>query len=247
MNYNVEKILYLGAGLHLDPVMHFPNVKEFVFIDTLPRNEFDLPNKLHTNHYKEQFITKLVTKFVDSSFTAVDVETLDDTYANTLMNCKQKIYYKFHRLPEFILPTLITFVNHNTSQLVKYYVSTNILYNMTYILKQDINTSDAVIVKDYSPDMSLLSYFDKQKIFIGYNTGYYGIDINKKSRDPNDIIYFLHHGYIGSVASYFKCFCYYSEYAENSENICVFNTFQDFYDYHISMLNKTITNPKKLL
>lgn len=37
----MEKLLYIGSGLDIEPIIHFNDVKEFIFIDTLPRSEFD--------------------------------------------------------------------------------------------------------------------------------------------------------------------------------------------------------------
>lgn len=34
----MKRILYLGAGMDLTPIWMYPDVKEFVYIDQLPRN-----------------------------------------------------------------------------------------------------------------------------------------------------------------------------------------------------------------
>ena len=36
-----NKILYIGTGCDIQPVTHFLQTKEFIFIDSQPRNEFD--------------------------------------------------------------------------------------------------------------------------------------------------------------------------------------------------------------
>lgn len=38
---HVNKILYVGADLHITPVTHFPQTKQFIFIDSQPRSEFE--------------------------------------------------------------------------------------------------------------------------------------------------------------------------------------------------------------
>ena len=48
-----KKLLYIGAWDHISPVMHFPKTKEFIFIDTQPRSEFD--NKT-TCVYRDRFL-----------------------------------------------------------------------------------------------------------------------------------------------------------------------------------------------
>ena len=57
-----NKILYVGAGCHIQPVSHFKNIKEFVFIDTQPRNEFDS----YTYHFSEfGYRTKFVVNLIE--------------------------------------------------------------------------------------------------------------------------------------------------------------------------------------
>ena len=34
------KILYIGAGKDINPIKYFPDTKQFVFIDSQPRNEY---------------------------------------------------------------------------------------------------------------------------------------------------------------------------------------------------------------
>ena len=37
----MEKLLYIGSGLDFKPIIHFRQVKEFVFIDSQPRSVAD--------------------------------------------------------------------------------------------------------------------------------------------------------------------------------------------------------------
>lgn len=38
---HANKILYIGAGCHIEPVTHFPQTKIFVFTDSQPRSQDD--------------------------------------------------------------------------------------------------------------------------------------------------------------------------------------------------------------
>ena len=60
---NANKILYIGAGCHIEPISHLINTNEFVFIDTQPRNEFDyVYTKFNNSLYKNNFINQLTTE-----------------------------------------------------------------------------------------------------------------------------------------------------------------------------------------
>ena len=60
---NANKILYIGAGCHIEPISHLINTNEFVFIDTQPRNEFYyVYTKFNNSLYKNNFINQLTTE-----------------------------------------------------------------------------------------------------------------------------------------------------------------------------------------
>jgi hypothetical protein len=65
----------------------------------------------------------------------------------------------------YINPHLFIFRNEN--RIIKYYISTNILFNMNKLLEDDIKTSDTLYVAGYFPNEELLKYFSKKMIFAG--------------------------------------------------------------------------------
>jgi len=119
----VNKLLYIGAGLHLDPIKTFSSTKKFIFIDTQPRSEFD-SRRYYTTYYNYNFLKELINNFKKLNF----LKKEEITFGSSNIN-----------LP-YINSTLIIFYNQTLDQVVNYYVSTNILYNMNLQLLNDIKT-----------------------------------------------------------------------------------------------------------
>jgi hypothetical protein len=153
-------MLYFGAGLHIEVVTHFSQIKEFVFIDVQPRSEFDpLPG------YKEKFYDNLIQTCSIYGFTL---------FATIVLN-KLKTVTK---LCPHINPTLLEFSNASTGQTLKYYISTNIEYDMCPILQRDIASADAMIFSGYFPSKKVLEFIDIHALtFYCYTwTGYFNSD-----------------------------------------------------------------------
>jgi hypothetical protein len=150
----VNKLLYIGAGLHLDPIKTFSSTKKFIFIDTLPRSEFD-SRRYYTTYYNYNFLNELINNLKNLNF----VKKEEVTFKNSQLN-----------LP-YINSTLIRFYNPISEQIVNYYVSTNIVYDMNSELLQDIDSSNGLLVSSYYPDKYLLNYFgNKKKLYCYANS-----------------------------------------------------------------------------
>lgn len=165
----INKILYIGSGCHLDIVSHFPNVSEFILIDTQPRSEHD-SIEFNPDFYRHLFVNSLLSAGIEQDIVLTNIRELDNKY---YLNCD-------HKLP-FLNPTLLTFTNTKTKQIIKYYISTNIRYNMNEILINDIHQSEALIVSGHYPDIILYDYLDEKKPiqFIGYSKTCFSLDIDE--------------------------------------------------------------------
>ena len=169
-----NKLLYIGANTHLAPVRHFPNTKEFVFIDTQPRSEFDKENIFETCFYRHRFYKRLLRTLSQYGFILLSTTVLDKQYVKThYQHCN---------------PTLLYFSNPVTRQTVKYYISTNILYNMCPVLEQDIRQTDGLIISGYHPHQKVLDYLPKSITWYCYNSTCYSYD----EYNPDTIIGTLH-------------------------------------------------------
>lgn len=220
----MNQILYVGAGLHIDCVNHFPNTKEFVFVDTQPRSEFD-STTFHRTFYRNFFFEELIEEFNYNGFRLLDTREIETTYHTRLLTWTQRLYYMcFVKLPH-INPTLLTLVNDLTGQTIRYYISTNIKYNFADELTKDIMDSDALIVSGYFPHKSLYRYFgvNRPKTFIGYSKTSFQI---RAEADEDSIIAVLHN----EPHDYFDFYCY-VDY--NTGNIYTYHSFKELLEHYV--------------
>lgn len=189
-----NKLLYIGAGTHIEPVNHFKNTKEFVFIDTQPRSEYDsFYPKFEKLFYKHTFYSTLVETCWEKGFMLEHIDEMDEKYYKKIMSFKKRIQYfiKGKKIPALINPTLFVFRNTLTEQVIHYYISTNIQFNMNPILQEDIQSCDGIIVSGYHPTIELLQYIKRPIDFFGYSKTNYVIEKTDSNEDKQNIIYFL--------------------------------------------------------
>lgn len=236
---HANKILYVGAGLHIEPVKHFPETKNFVFIDSQPRSEFDSVHpKFYSGFYRAHFLNDLVASCQYYGFILDSFSVLDKNYYKKIIT--RKWYYSswFYRIPDDINPTMLVFHNHKTQQKLTYYVSTNIKYNMNQILENDIATCDSIIVSGYFPEKEILHYFVSPKTLFGYTDTCYVLNGYDAEEDKNNILYFLHNC-ICNTQYYFTDF--YMIY-NNSGVIIKCQDFNHFLDSHEEYYKEQMNN-----
>ena len=140
---NPIKLLYIGAGLHIEPVKHFPQTKNFVFIDSQPRSEFDSSYpKFYLKFYRSNFLNELVDSCLYYGFILDSYTFLDKTYYKKIIS--KKWYYTscIYKIPSDINPVMLVFYNRRTQQKLTYYASTNIIFNMSKTLKKSVKKFD---------------------------------------------------------------------------------------------------------
>ena len=201
--YKVNKLLYIGTGLHINPVKTFTYTNEFVFIDTLPRSEWDYKynetydETYNEKYYRKNFYSNLLIKMNNYGFELFLSYQIDNKYSKQFSS----ITY------QYINPTLLIFKNNNTRQIIKYYISTNIEYNMNKQIKNDIKETDGLIICGYHPNKVILNYFDKPKKFYGYfNTSYKIYEKNMNEEEKNNIINFINTNTYEKISKYFNKF-----------------------------------------
>lgn len=168
----LKKILYLGPWFHIEPTLHaeFKNVKEFIYVDLQPRGEHDkLPYK--ETSYKHNFITELTKKCYHFGYELLDDYHIDDEYVYALLKGKQQ--HNWENTFPYINPHVFIFKNKYTHQTLKYYISTNFLYNMNPELRNDMCSADGLILSGYFPNKGLLQYFSAPKTIIGFTETYF--------------------------------------------------------------------------
>jgi hypothetical protein len=199
-----SKLIYIGAGLHLTPLKTFTQTKEFIFVDTMPRSQFDKSSHFEPAFYSHHFIDNLINQCYKLNFYLVDIEDLDKKYFKKILSIKQRFLWlnKVKQKFPYISPTLITFYNTNTQQTLKYYVSTNILYNMNCQLESDCKTATGLIISGYHPNIKLLNYIKRPLELYCYSQTCYNVPPDEVYDDDN-IMYFLFQN-LHIVDSYFS-------------------------------------------
>lgn len=192
----MEKLIYIGSGLDIEPIVHFSKVKEFVFVDTLPRSGFDgyIHNEslFFDGFYRHKFIDMLVANTNKYGFQLMNKILLGLEYHTQILTDEQKEIWGDNFLLKFpdINPCLMIFVNHKTSQTIKYYISTNILVNMCEELKKDITETTGIIISGHHPSKIILNYITSPiKLYCYSNTCYYLED--DEVDNLNNLIYWL--------------------------------------------------------
>jgi hypothetical protein len=168
-----KKVLYLGSWNHIEVVNYFHKCNEFVLIDTQPRSEHDEKDYFYEGFYRDKFIDRIINTCNKYGFILTDKIELDPNYM------KKKISNMY----PYVNPHL--FIFKNSDRIIKYYISTNILFNMNKMLEDDIKTSDTLYVAGYAPDVELLKYLNNKINFIGDNETVY---FYERDPDENNII-----------------------------------------------------------
>lgn len=183
----MNKLLYFGSGEYIDRISHFKSIEQFIYVDI--RYKFNI-----------DFYNKIITKFKRYNFKLTETIELDNTYYRTIMSCAEIIIYNLIYKTPFINPTLLVFRNDYTHQIVKYYISTNIKYNMNEKLDHDIKTSNGLIISGYHPDKELLNFFEYPKSLYCYTRTSYKLDDNNQHT-------FLNQTYHQTNTYFDKYFC----------------------------------------
>ena len=217
---NRKKILYIGAKLKVDYIYEFPNTKEFVFVDTLPRSSWD-HTKFTSKLYDNIFINALNMNLRMHGFTLTKQIEIDPNYYKKIMTCNQRLFTRFQNI-KYINPCLLIYVNEKTNKIIRYYISTNIEYNMNRILKFDIETADTLLVSSYVPSLCLMNYFDGPKKLVAYSQTCFKPSVYPRGEET--IIDFLKQNY--DVA-----YKYFSEYFLICSETGSMTSYSHFFDF----------------
>jgi hypothetical protein len=193
MSNNFKKVLYLGASDHIEVVNIFPNCNEFILVDTKPRSEHDVKYYFYEGFYRINFLKAVINKLKKYGFILDKTIELEPNYVNLIETIETNNHNTNKDLNtiSYINPHLLLFKNEeNNNRIVKYYISTNILFNMNSLLRTDIYEADTLYDAGYHPNIELLKYFSsngniKKKNFVGDNNTCYYIDYDD---DEDNII-----------------------------------------------------------
>ena len=149
------KVLYIGAGLHIQPLETFKECKEFVFIDSCPINEygFEYDDRL----YCKNFMKLLLRKINKYGFNKVSEEVLLKSYDNE-HNMKVK----------HINPTCLTFSKEDIT--LKYYISCGLPRYIDIVsIKKDISECDTLVISGHHPHNCIVKYMPSKINLVYYS------------------------------------------------------------------------------
>ena len=174
-----KKILYIGAGSHVEPLEHFNDTKEFVFIDSRPLNEYGY-SYYARYFYRPLFLTELKFNLLKYNFKIYDEIKLTNLY--TEIN------------KEYLESTKLYFsdkkgLNLRNERNLIYYVSTG--FPKTYFeiekhLKEDLKDVDTVLVSGHNPHYIFIKDIKKPFYFIGYSSTVFPKDYESCIKDEED-------------------------------------------------------------
>jgi hypothetical protein len=145
------KVLYIGAGLHLQPLDTFKECKDFVFIDSLPINEYGVD--YDKSMYCKNFIKDLLHETNKYSFNKVN---------ETVVSVQYDIDNKY------LNPTC--FIFNNKDRRLIYYVSTGLpKYINNEHIQKDISNSDTLIISGHHPNNCFLKYMSNKINLVYYS------------------------------------------------------------------------------
>lgn len=149
-----KKLLYIGTGLDLSCAIYYTYIKQFVFIDTQPRSEFD-SEIFYPGFYREKFYKNIIRIYSKYGFNLISEKIIDLSYGSNKLGIECNAEYPYTN------PMVLLFYNKDTMQYIRYYMSTNIRYNMCDALEKDIGESDCLYICGHHPDNILFKYINR--------------------------------------------------------------------------------------
>ena len=149
---------YVGAGLDIDPIRVMSEVREFIYVDSLPKSHFGMryPESERGRFYVSSFIPRLNTELQNINFRLV---RQGDNYL------------------EYVGPS---------DQILKYYINT-IFPNITVEAATDISKSEHLVLCGFDPDKSILSAIPNLKyIWCNARTAYHMSDSDFEDDDARE-------------------------------------------------------------
>jgi hypothetical protein len=217
-----NKILYFGAGTHLEPIIHFSETSEFVFGDSMPRTEFGF-NYYKREYYRKYFLSQLEHKITELKLTLCDRKVLTNNYSEiNVSNLESECLY----LSNFKYNLRST--KNLSLKNIKYYISTALPYDLfdNNELQHDIETCDSLLICGHHPNIKIIKYLKKPFNIIGYSNTWFPKNINElkeedSSYEQNILTWITENPYF--VKSYTAV------NRENGEKY-IFNNYKDFCD-----------------
>ena len=163
----MKKAAYIGAGVDMSPLLLFPDIKGFIYIDSRPFTEC---GSTLLEPYPLLFSTSI--HFLENI-----VQVMKQ---NNFILIKHDIFYCY------------IFYNHQTNQTVKYFYNCVFPLLVNHEILYELQTCDTLIMCGFHPDKIILNYIQKNPTIIGDSDTSYTIDETNIDNE-NSIIKELHY------------------------------------------------------
>lgn len=207
-----NKILYIGAGNDITPLMVFPT-SNFVYVDSRPRNEYGY------DYYYRGFYSGTFKRDVIRALDRLHFQKVEDIEHHKIFTD----HYTEINVPD-LESHLETFQDIHSPQTLRYYFSTGIPkdLNDNETLCADIASCDAVLIKGHWPHHDVLRHLSKPFHFIGAMGTYFPEERVAEEKEDEQAILF--HFKPSDILSY-SCLTY-------RDTVHTFSTYSEFYSYY---------------
>jgi hypothetical protein len=159
--------LYIGCGTDFDPVSILINVRKFIFIDSKPLTSdgSDAYRSMFPSEKRELYCKNYMRNFMCAALEAgFQKISIDGVYPHVYKNhnTHQEIYHYFN----LCFPIQSIKMNHagNPDEMERLILL--------------LNEVSHLVVRGYSPDCSVLKYFVKPVVFIGFDDTIYSENLD---------------------------------------------------------------------
>jgi len=203
--------VYIGAGIDIVPVLLFPNITKFIYIDSQPLTEFGVYIK--NDDRDHLWINDEIQYFTNTEQhleSVIDPDKLDEN--GYLYNGRPLFLKKLFCVMKNIQFDII---NHKTN---KYYIFSNGKQEIKYYyscpfplcitndeLKNDLQLCNTIILCGYSPDIVILDYVKQYPYIICDYKTYYKYDSENLSNCLINLLIneYLRREYLHPISKYF--------------------------------------------
>ena len=153
----MNSVLYFGPWDDTSFLDIFPDSKKFILVDSQPSTQWG---------YNKHFVDDVIREYESRDFVLMNIEETQEYFSS----------FSFFKTNEYTNPHLFIF-KRGDGTTIKYYMSTDIMYNMTQELAKDISKTDTLYINGYFPSCRLFEYFKGPKNFVGNTDNCYLYDM----------------------------------------------------------------------
>lgn len=215
-----DTILYIGAGYDFSPLSEFSECSNFIYIDSLPRNQHGL------SYYDRCFYQPIFREKICQTLNKLSYEVMEES---------DRLSDKFSEINRNDITSHFFRYRHPlTNQCLTYYFSTAIPHDIDNdIIIQDLKKCNTLLVRGHHPSDYITKFLSSPFKFIGYEHTYFSDRIDDEEYDHRNNIMRWIMSHPSRVSTY--------TFVRDNGLKNTFSTYSEFYNEYI----KTKENKKK--